>query len=216
MRFANRQTAGRLLAEALRPLAAERPLVLGLPRGGVVVAAEVARALDARLDVLVVRKLGAPDRPELGVGAVSEGSVLCVDEGLRAALRIADGELARMVARERQEVARRVARLRGGRALPPLAGRTVILVDDGVATGGTALAAIRAVRMLEPARLVFATPVCAPDAADLLGLEADDFVALAMPRALLAIGVWYDDFSQVDDEEVAALLAGREGAPAQT
>jgi predicted phosphoribosyltransferase len=206
MRFRDRSEAGVLLARRLMRFAGPETIVLALPRGGVAVGIEVARALDAPLDVLVVRKLGAPFHPELGVGAIAEGGAGYVDEDTCARLGITVDELDRIAAHERTEIARRVRRYRHGRPLSNLRGRTVILVDDGVATGGTAHAAIRALRALEPKRIVFATPVAAVQAAALLSDEADEFVALMVPDDLLAIGASYRDFHQIADDEVADLL----------
>lgn len=206
MQFDDRRQAGQRLATELERLAGERPVVLALPRGGVPVGHEVARALGAPFDVLIVRKLGAPFQPELGVGAVAEGGALFVDEELCAELDIGRAELEATLERERAEIERRVRRYRPGRGLHPIAGRTVILVDDGVATGGTARAAIRSLRALGPARIVFATPVTSRDAAVLLREEADELVALLEPARMFSIGEWYEDFRQVGDGEVTACL----------
>jgi putative phosphoribosyl transferase len=204
--FADRHDAGRRLAPLVGRFAGPDTVVLGLPRGGVVVAYEVARAIGAPLDVLVVRKLGAPFQPELGIGAVCEGGVRFVDERMCAALGITPDDVDAIAAREAAEIERRVRRYRRGRPLAPLRGRTIILVDDGVATGGTARAAIAALRSFRPRWIVFAVPVAAVQAAELLSQAADDLVAVAVPDDLFAIGAWYEDFSQIGDEEVAALL----------
>lgn len=214
--FQDRREAGRRLAPLLARFRGKDVIVLGLPRGGVPVAYEVARALAAPLDVLIVRKIGAPFQPELGVGAITEGGTRFVDEGMCDALGIVSADIEEIAAREAAEIERRVLRYRGGRPLPSLAGKTVVLVDDGVATGGTAHAAILALRGLGPARIVFAVPVAAVQAAELLEGVADEFIAVDVPDDLIAIGAWYRDFRQVGDGEVAALLARPRGeAPAQ-
>ena len=209
--FRDRQQAGKQLAQLLRRFAAEDPIVLALPRGGVPVAYEVARELGAPLDVLIVRKIGAPFQPELGLGAITEGGTRFVDEDMCAVLGVSPQEIDEIAAREQIEIEHRLRRYRNGRPLPPLAGRTVILVDDGVATGGTARAAIRALRTFQPKRIVFAVPVAAVQAAELLGSEADELVAVEVPDDLMAIGAWYEDFSQVDNGQVAAWLARARG-----
>jgi putative phosphoribosyl transferase len=213
MRFPDRREAGRRLAAALERYADQDPVVLALPRGGVAVGYEVARALGVPLDVLIARKLGAPMQPELGVGAVAEGGALHVDADTCYLLGIGGDELRNLAARERAVIEQRMLEYRGGRPLPPLAGRTVILVDDGVATGGTARAAIRALRSHRPERVVFAVPVASAEAAEALRDEADDLVALLLPERLSAIGAWYRDFTQLGDDDVKALLA-RANAPA--
>jgi predicted phosphoribosyltransferase/dienelactone hydrolase len=220
-RFANRRDAGRRLADMTAALREEHPVVLGLPRGGVPVAAEVARALGAPLDVLIVRKLGVPHHPELGMGAVGEGGTRVLNEAVVRAARVTEGELAAVEAAELREVERRAQRYRGRRPMEPVRGRTVIIVDDGLATGGTARAAVETVRNLGAARVVLAVPVAAPEAARLLAAVGDEVIALHTPRSLLSIGEWYADFSQTSDEEVVALLeaarAGRgEGSPRAT
>jgi putative phosphoribosyl transferase len=211
-RFADRSEAGRALAECLLPLAASSPVVLGLPRGGVPVAREIASALDAPLEILAVRKLGAPHNPEYGIGAVAEDGTRVIDSEAIAVLRINGETVDRIVAQESAELRRRVDLYRGHRTPLDLAGRTVIVVDDGVATGVTDTAALRAVRRSSPGRLVLAVPVCAPDAAARLSEEADEVVCLLTPAALYGISQWYRDFAQVSDEEVLAALASQEDA----
>jgi len=208
MGFADRRDAGRRLARRLLHLAGEHPLVLALPRGGVPVAAEVAGALDAPLDVFVVRKIGAPMQPELGVGAIAEDGTMVIDRELCELVGVGDLQLRAIAARERLEAERRVRRYRGDRPPPDVAGRTVIVVDDGVATGGTARAVLRALRGRGPARLVFAAPVASPEAVRVLARDADDVVAALEPEGMSAIGAWYRDFHQVSDEEVIAALEG--------
>jgi len=205
-RFADRAEAGRRLAERLLPLAGQRPVVVALPRGGVPVAREVALALDAPLDILAVRKLGAPHNPEYGIGAVAEDGTRVIDPEAVAVLGIDGGVLESIVAREVAELRRRVALYREDRPPLDLAGRTAVVVDDGVATGVTDAAALRALRHRHPRRLVLAVPVCAPDSAARLQDEADDVVCLHAPHAFYGVGQWYEDFSQVGDEEVVSVL----------
>lgn len=207
--FADRRDAGRQLAAQLAPLAAEEPVVVGLPRGGIPVAAEIAAALGADLEFLAVRKLGAPHNPEYGIGAIAEGGTRVFDPEALAVLDVDNRLLEEIVGRESVELDRRVEAYRRGRPLPLLEGRVVIVVDDGVATGVTDTAALRAVRARRPRRLILAVPVCAPDSANRLRKEADEFVCLAEPRLFYGVGQWYRDFAQVSDEEVVAAL----GAP---
>ena len=206
-RFADRRDAGRRLAAALKSYAAERPIVLALPRGGVPVGYEVARALGAPLDVCVVRKIGVPWHPELGMGAVAEGGHVYLSRELIARLGVSDDELSEAVERQQREVEARVRRFRGDRPRLHLTGRTVLLVDDGIATGGTVRAVIEAIRAESPKRVVLAVPVAAASTLEELAREVDDVVALLSPPALYAIGLWYEDFAQVPDEEVVRLLA---------
>jgi putative phosphoribosyl transferase len=206
IRFRDRHDAGRRLAVELLACREEDPVVIGLPRGGVPVAEQVAAALGAPLEVLAVRKLGAPHNPEYGIGAIAEGGVRVFDSEALAVLGISGGVLDSIVAREGEELRRRVAAYRGERPLTDLHGRTAIVVDDGVATGVTDTAALRAVRRLRPRRLVLAVPVCAPDSAARLREEADEVVCLSEPPLLYGVGQWYRDFSQVSDAEVIAAL----------
>lgn len=206
-RFADRSDAGRQLAARLSPLADQRPLVLGLPRGGVPVAEEVAARLGAPLGILAVRKLGAPHNPEYGIGAIAEGGTKVFDPEALALLEINGGELTRIVERETAELRRRVEAYRGGREPVSLRDRTVIIVDDGVATGVTDTAALREARRRRPRRLVLAVPVCPPDSLARLYDEADEVVCLVAPPRLQGVGQWYADFGQVSDAEVVAALA---------
>ena len=207
-RFRNRTDAGRQLAEKLAAYA-NRPdvLVLALPRGGVPVAFEVARAFGAPLDVFLVRKLGVPGYEELAMGAVATGGVRVLNDEIVRGLGISEHEIDAVVARELHEVARRERLYRGDRPLPDIAGRTVILVDDGLATGATMRAAIQALRQQQPARIVVAVPTASPDTCEALKAEADDVVCAMTPEPFLAVGHWYEDFTQTTDDEVRELLA---------
>ena len=207
-RFVNRRDAGRGLAARLSEFADERPVVLGLARGGVPVAYEVAQSLKAPLDVLVVRKIGAPGNPEYGLGAIAEGGVHVLNHEAIRQLLISDEELEGAVTRAQVQVDARVARYRDGRPPLQVEGRTAIVVDDGLATGGTARAALRAVRARNPRRLVLAVPVGSPETVESLRREADDVICLLEPEFLWAVGVWYEHFEPTDDAEIAGLLAG--------
>ena len=213
MLFRDRTVAGRRLAGSLEGHVSGPVVVLALPRGGVPVAAEVARALGAPLDVIGVRKVGMPGHPELGVGAVSEGGGVVIDAAMLDRLGLRPEELAPEIAAQRREVERVVARFRGDRPLPDLRGQTVVLVDDGLATGVTAKAAVRAVRNLGAARVLLAVPVCSDVGRDDLAVEADVVVCEQTPERFMAVGQWYDDFRQVGDDEVLAAL-GRARAQA--
>ena len=202
----DRADAGRRLAARLAGYRDETPIVLALPRGGVPVGAEVSRALGAPLDIFIARKLGAPGQPELGIGAVAQGGLLVLNERIVRALKLSEGHIRRAAEEELREVGRRLRLLRGDRPEPEVRGRTVILVDDGLATGATARAAILALRERGPGRLVLAVPVCPPRTADLLLREVDDLVVLETPADFYAVGSYYEDFEQVSDEEVVRLL----------
>jgi putative phosphoribosyl transferase len=207
MPFRDRREAGRRLAERLSGLRATSPLILGLPRGGVPVAYEVAKALGAPLDILVVRKLGVPFQPELGMGAVGEDGVRVLNADVLRQAGVTEGQLAQVEARERAEVEERAARLRGGRPAIPLQGRTAVIVDDGLATGGTARAAVRVARERGAARVILAVPVAPPETVAALRRDADDVIAVETPEPFFAIGGWYSDFSPTSDDEVIELLA---------
>ncbi len=205
--FEDRRDAGRRLAERLAPYAEERPVVFALPRGGVPVGAEVSRSLGAPLEVIVSRKLGAPGQPEFGIGAVTPGGVRVLNERAVRALGIEEDYLQMVSARELAEAERRLRLFRGeGRPYPDLKGRTAILVDDGLATGVTARAALLALRRMNPQRLVLAVPVCAVQTAELLRPETDELICLLAPADLEAVGLWYRNFEQTSDEEVVRLL----------
>ncbi len=206
--FANRRDAGRRLAKLLLPLKGDRPVVLGLPRGGVPVAAEVAKALDAPLDVIVVRKLGVPFQPELGFGAIGEGGVRLLDSDLIRLAGLTQRDLDQVESKERRELQRRVERYRAGH--PPIAieGRTVIIVDDGLATGATARTAVHIARAHGARYIVVAVPVASGQATKELESVADEVVTLLTPLRFVAVGLWYRNFGQTTDDEVARLLGG--------
>jgi putative phosphoribosyl transferase len=204
--FADRTEAGAALAEALSSLADEPAVVLAIPRGGVVVAAEVARALGAPLDIVIPRKVGAPGNPELGLGAVAPG-VRVLDERLVRELRVSREYLEREIEAQEREIERRSKAYRGDRPPVELAGKTAIVVDDGVATGGTAVAALRWARLQGASRVILAVPVAPKQVLPVLAQEADRLVVLATPEPFYAVGQWYDRFDQVTDDEVVSLLS---------
>jgi len=206
--FRDRREAGRLLAAKLTAYA-NRPdvIVLALPRGGVPVAYEVARALNAPLDIFLVRKLGVPGYEELAMGAIATGGIRVLNDQLVGGLRIPDYVVDEVAASEQQELARRERLYRGDRPAPDVRGRTVILVDDGLATGATMLAAVKALRQQQPARIVVAVPTAAPETCEQLRAEVDDIICAITPEPFHAVGLWYEDFSQTTDEEVRDLLA---------
>jgi predicted phosphoribosyltransferase len=207
-RFRDRHDAGRRLAAELRRYAGRSDVVvLALPRGGVPVGWEVARALAAPLDVFVVRKLGVPGEEELAMGAVATGGVRVLNERLTTALGIPDYVIDAVTAWQKQEVARRERLYRGDRPAPDVQGRTVILVDDGLATGSTMRAAVAALRMQSPARTVVAVPTAARETCNELVAEVDEVVCATTPEPFYSVGLWYEDFSQTTDEEVRELLA---------
>ena len=206
--FANRSDAGRQLASLLLPLKDEQPVVLGLPRGGVPVAAEVAKALDAPLDVVVVRKLGLPFQPELGFGAIGEGGARLFDSALIGMAGLSQGDVDRVESTERRELHRRVEAYRAGRPPISIEGRTVIIVDDGLATGATARTAVHIARANGARSIVVGVPVASGQATEELESVADEVVSLLTPRRFIAVGLWYRDFGQTTDDEVARLLRG--------
>jgi predicted phosphoribosyltransferase len=207
MTFANRKEAGRMLALCLRKYTnREDVIVLGAPRGGVPVAFEVAKELRAPLDVFVLRKLGVPGREELAFGAIASGGVRILNRDIVEGLGITGLDIQRVTRAEEQELGRRERAYRGGKPSLDVSGLTVILVDDGVATGSTMKAAIRALRQMKPARIVVAVPVAPPSTCNQLRFEADEFVCLETPQPFYGVGQFYGDFSQVSDEEVKELL----------
>ncbi|MFC7309578.1 phosphoribosyltransferase [Streptomyces monticola] len=212
MRFQDRRHAGQVLAALLRVRqekgALPQPLVLALPRGGVVVAQEVARALQAPLDVVVTRKVGAPQQPEVGLGAVVGDEPPLFDEEALGELALSPQELAPVVERERAELRRREELYRKGRPAPDITGRTALIVDDGLATGSTARAALRSIRAQGPEQALLAVPVCSPQAERLLRAEADEVLCVHQPCSFMAVSEWYEDFDQVTDDEVLDALYG--------
>jgi putative phosphoribosyl transferase len=205
--FRDRSDAGRRLADKVVALGLEHPVVLGMARGGVPVAAELSRALRAPLDVLVVRKLGYPPQPELAMGAIGEGGVRVLNDHVIDQLGVPRSVIERVAAAERRELERRLAAYRAGRAAVAVAGRTVVVVDDGLATGATARAALAVVRGRGAAKVVVAAPVAPPAVVQALGAEADEVVCVEVSERFFGIGQWYDDFHQVSDDEVRRILA---------
>jgi putative phosphoribosyl transferase len=210
-RFKDRRDAGQRLVNELGRFANRSDvLVLGLPRGGVPVAFEVATALEAPLDVFIVRKLGLPWHEELAMGAIASGGVRVLDDELIRIARVSGADLARVTAIEQAELVRRERQYRGNRPFPRLIGRTVILVDDGLATGSTMRAAVSALRKEGPAKVVVGVPVAAPETCDAFRDIADEIVCAETPEPFVAVGAWYEDFSQTTDSEVHDLIARAE------
>jgi predicted phosphoribosyltransferase len=213
--FAGRREAGRSLAKHIpASIRDEAPIVLALPRGGVPVAFEVACELDAPLDVFVVRKLGVPGHEELAMGAIASGGGRVLNDDVIDELEVGEDEIARVVADETRELERRERRYRGGRTMLDVTGRTIVLVDDGLATGASMRVAIRALRQRDPAKIVAAVPVAAADTCAAMQAEADLMVCATTPRPFYGVGAWYEDFSQTSDAEVQRLLADRASARA--
>jgi len=206
-RIENRDKAGEMLADELAAYADQKNVVvLALPRGGVPVAAKIADALKAPLEIFVVRKLGVPGHRELAMGAIASGGARVMNTDVVGSMGISDEKIEKVAAEEKDELERRERQYRGDRGPLALSGKTVILVDDGVATGATMRVAIKALRELEPRKLVVAVPVAPPDTCEVLEDEVDELVCPLRPSPFRAIGLWYDDFPQVDDEAVKRLL----------
>lgn len=206
MSFQNRRDAGQRLARALVDRGDTDPVVLGITRGGVPVAFEVARALHAPLDVIVIRKLGVPLQPELAMGTVGEGGVLTMNDAIVQAAGVTRHDLLVIEAREREKVESQVRQFRANRARVPLQGRHVVIVDDGVATGATAEAACKAARALGASKVTLAVPVCARSAIEMLRHVADEVISLEQPSSFYSVGQWYADFTQTSDDEVMQLI----------
>ena len=213
MIFADRVEAGERLGEALRHLAGSNPVVLAIPRGGVIVGEAAARALDAPLDVVVPRKIGAPGNPELAIGAVAPG-IRVLDPRMVGGLGVSEAYLERETATQEAEIERRQSAYRQGRPPQPVRGRTAIVVDDGVATGSTAVAALRWARQQGAGRVVLAVPVAPPQSLDRLGAEVDELVVLETPSPFFAVGEWYRNFEQTSDRQVVDALARSAGTRA--
>jgi putative phosphoribosyl transferase len=216
MKFANRADAGRRLAQLVKTLPTEPFVVLGLPRGGVPVAYEVADAIGAPLDVIVVRKLGVPFQPELAMGAIGEDGVRIVNAEVLRLTGVHASEFAAVEARERRELERRATRLRGNRARVALSGRTALIVDDGIATGSTVRAACRVARAHGVERVIVCAPIAPPATITSLRTVADDVLVLHSPESFHAIGEFYDDFTQTSDDEVVRLLDRARARAART
>lgn len=208
MPFRDRSDAGRQLARVLESLRDQRPVILGLPRGGVPVASEVARALNAPLDVILVRKLGVPVQPELAMGAIGEDGVVVHNPEVLTAVPVDEATMRAVEAQERSELARRAELFRAGRTRLSLRDRVVVLVDDGIATGSTARAAIAVARAHGASRVILAVPVAPPQTLLMLAEEADQVVCLEQPDPFMAVGQFFRDFSQTSDAEVVACLSG--------
>lgn len=209
--FRDRQDAGRRLAAQLEKYRDRNPIVLGLPRGGVPVAFEIARELNAPLDVIVARKIGAPMQPELGIGAIAQGDVMVLDHVTIRHLGLSRDDIARAAQIEISEMRRRLEEYRGDAGLADVSGRTVILVDDGLATGVTMIAALKAVRQGNPDRIVIAVPVCARETVRSIERMGVDVVCTSTPEAFRAVGIWYRNFTQTSDAEVIELLEEARG-----
>jgi predicted phosphoribosyltransferase len=204
--YKDRVEAGQKLAQSLERYEDERPIILAMPRGGVVVAFEIAQKLHALLDVIVVRKLGAPFQPEYAIGAIAPNDVLVLNDEAKFYWQSDESVLQEIVSKEKVEMERRIKFYRGNNKALDIAGRVVVIVDDGVATGQSALAAIKSVRKLKPAKIIFAVPVGAKDSLAVIKKEVDEVICLATPTPFSAVGIWYARFDQTEDAEVILLL----------
>lgn len=204
--FEDRKEAGRRLGQSLRKYKFEKPIILAIPRGGVVIGSEVAKTLKAPLDVIIARKIGVPSQQELGMGAVAEGGIEILDKKLIKSLRIPKNLINEIIMKERAEIERRKAVYRGDRPMINIENRVVILVDDGLATGVSAKAAIMRIKKLNPRKIILAAPVCAFDSARDIKRLVDELVCLVTPPEFNAVGTWYTNFKQVTDEKVKSLL----------
>ena len=202
----DRKEAGILLSEKLKKYSDQNPIVLGMPRGGVVVAYEIAKTLHVALDVIVSRKIGLPTQPELAIGAIAPGDVVVLNDEIVKQLGFDQKDIDNLIVEEKKELKRRIELYRGGIELPKVENRVVILVDDGIATGQTALAAIYAVRKLKPKNIILAVGVCALDTKKMLQKEVDEMVCLLVQRYFYAVGQWYENFEQTSDAEVIILM----------
>lgn len=202
----DRKEAGKKLAALLQHYRGADTVIMAMPRGGVVVAFEIAQALQAPLDVIVARKIGAPDNPEYAIGAIAPGDIKLMNPEVQAYLDFDSPEVEKIVAHETKEMERRIKLYRGDRKTLNIKGKNVIIVDDGVATGQTALASILAIKKMQPKKIILAVGVCADDSAEMLQQYVDEFVCLAMPEPFYGVGMWYKDFSQTTDDEVIELL----------
>lgn len=204
--FRDRRDAGAKLAESLEKYRSDKPIILGMPRGGVVVAYEIAKVLNAQLDVIVARKLGAPSQPEFAIGAIAPGDIVVFNEEVQGYYAPDSAEIKKIISEEKLEMQRRINLYRQGRSNLEVKNKVVIIVDDGVATGQSAIAAVRSVRKMQPQKIVFAAGVGALDAIKVLEREADEVICLAMPANFMAVGQWYENFDQTTDDEVIALM----------
>lgn len=205
--FQDRKEAGKELGERLKKYKSENPIILAIPRGGVVVGYEVARILKAPLDVIIARKIGAPMQEELGIGAIAEGDIEVLDKRLIRNLQIPRDAVKGIIAKEKREIERRKSLYRENRPIMNLQNRTVILVDDGLATGVSARAAIEAIKKLKPKKIIFASPVCAKDTVKDMGKSVDEPFCILTPSYFNSVGAWYQNFDQVTDQEVKELLS---------